>query len=331
MNILVLRFSSMGDIIVQTPFLRWLKTSFPKATINFLTLDANADLINETKLIDRLHLFSKKESLRKRVKEIAKENKIDLIIDLHGTTRSFLTRCFLWDIPSISVDKRRLERFFLVKFKMNFLKDTPSQHSRSILDFKNIFNRIGLTEYSMESNALKKESEEDFFIIAPGASFESKRYPIEDWIILTKKILEKYKNLKCKILAGPDDIFCSEFDSLEAEFKNRIENLQGQRKLKESIKEVEGVKFLICNDSLMSHIAQSADIPALVFFGPTSQSFGFGPIHSKSKSFSVDNLKCRPCSTTGSKKCTQKELLCFKEIDKELVIDHIDSIMDLKC
>jgi heptosyltransferase-2 len=329
MNILVIRFSSMGDIIVQTPFLKWLKSILPKSNIHFLTLKMNKDLIDEVECIDSLHLYEKKTSLRSFCKELKANNSFDLIIDLHGTTRSFLTKLFMWNIPSLSVDKRRIERFLLVKTKLNFLKKTPSQHSRTILDFHRIFDNPEGSDYTMVSNASiqEKNSQEAFFVIAPGASFGPKRYPIESFKDLAIEILTSYPDIKCKILAGEKDNFCNVFNSLDR-YSSRIINLQGQTNLKDSLSEVEGASFLLSNDSLMGHIAQSAGVPALVIYGPTSEDFGFAPNTPLSKAFSVDGLWCRPCSTTGSKKCIRKEQFCFTKIDTKKIKEHIDSILE---
>lgn len=272
--------------------------------------------------------------------------KFDLLIDLHGTNRSFLTRCFLPEVQALSMDKRRIERFLLVKlkfkfkshWKLNLMKSQPRLHERNIKDFAWAFNRVykkqdllnflerdfpGNRSLTTSAVALNRKTlEQKTVVLAPGASFASKRWPVERFSLLAKRILGETQ-LSVQVVAGPDDKFCEVFNDLEKLYPERFRNMQGKLSLKDSMELVSGASLVIGNDSLIGHIAESCSVPAFSIFGPTSESFGFSPHLKESKSFSVDGLWCRPCSTTGSKKCFRKEQYCMLGISPDEVFDSV--------
>lgn len=341
MRILVLRFSSFGDVILTTSFLAWLKSQFPKVEIDFLTLKQNHFLLENLPFIDYVHTFEKSSgikdfiNLKEKVKELSKNN-YDFVIDLHGTTRSFLTRLFMFRIPSLSVDKWRFERWLLVKFKKDFIHQNPLHYERTILDFKNILSakydcnellehqkESGLKNFTSSPASLIDLEEENILLVAPGASFATKKYPFQYFSEICKSVLEQNKDCHIHIIGSPDELECDElFQSLNS-FNERVKNLKGELSFKDALEYVARVKLVLSNDSLFAHIAESSNKPAFVIFGPTDERFGFAPYGDKSRSYSVKNLPCRPCSTTGSKKCTRTNRFCMDNINREEIIRDI--------
>jgi ADP-heptose:LPS heptosyltransferase len=145
MHIVLIRFSSMGDIVLQTPFISWLKMQFPKCRITFVTsaqftpLVAGHPFIDEVISYERARGLKDIKSLKALAENISNELQADFIIDLHGTTRGKLIRFFCHHIPSIKVYKRGFARFLLVKLKIDFLKKLETHHERVIADFKILF------------------------------------------------------------------------------------------------------------------------------------------------------------------------------------------------
>jgi ADP-heptose:LPS heptosyltransferase len=241
-----------------------------------------------------------------------------------------------WTTPSLAVDKRRWERFFLTKLKGVWFKRLISekifglenQVERIIKDLEHLFqdrrgvrrtkefvhgsheemtNLVSLPEYKLEG---------DYLVLAPSASFLSKRWPIDSYVGLADILLKQY-SLKVVILAGPEDKFCDAFNLISSE---RLLNLQGKTTLKESMSILSKAKICIGNDSGMNHIAEAYGVPCVTLFGPTDPRFGFAP-HASSSRFLSKELWCKPCSTTGSKACFRDKLYCMEKISVSEVYD----------
>jgi heptosyltransferase-2 len=341
MRILVIRFSSLGDIVLTTAFLSWIKGQFPKIKIDFLTLKDNSLLVEELPFINQVFAHDKASGLPDilRLKSLTrdlKKNNYDFVIDLHGTTRSFFIKLFLNNIPHLSIDKWRLERWLLVKFKKDFIHQNPLHYLRPMYDFEDILCREfeleefknyqiekSLASYTSSPASLIKTEPKRILLIAPGASFQTKKYPVSYFSEIATEVLTQDNELEVHIIGAPSENECDElFQKLQA-FSKRVKNLKGTLSFKEALEYVAQTKVVLSNDSLFAHIADSCGVAALVIFGPTDERFGFAPYGEKSKSYSVKNLACRPCSTTGSKDCTRTNQFCMDNINKEEIISDI--------
>jgi heptosyltransferase-2 len=350
MHILLIRFSSMGDVVLQTATVNWLRALFgDKLRITFVTSKEFSSLIEGHPGINEVLSFDRKngeswKSFTKKIGEIDNSHPFDLILDLHGTLRSFRLRLSLWRIPALSVDKRRWERFFLTKVKGRWFKrfissrlGNEGQVKRIINDFEAIFNdhkgiRRTIEKVSGSSDELtslprihKNVLNESYIVLAPSASFESKRWFVDRFVELAEKIIQQ-DFLTVVVLAGPDDHFCEAFNKINSP---KLKNLQGKTSLKDSMSILSGASFCIGNDSGMNHIAEAFGVPCLTLFGPTDPCFGFSP-HGKFSGSISKELWCKPCSTTGSKKCFRREHFCMQEISVEEVYNNFNSLRQ-KC
>lgn len=346
MHLLLVRFSSLGDIVLQSSFISFLKFSNPKIKISFLTSKGMDSLLKEHRDVDFVYAYKKERgikdlfSLKIFVENINKENKIDFIIDLHGTTRSSLLRLLTPFIPSIVIDKRRIERHFLIHCGFKLMKYTRTIHSRNIHDLlgclslnKNLDEYEKWVKSSYDNSKLKYSTplrslgyqQDKTIIIAPVASFAPKRWSILNYKELILKILadEKFKDYQIINLAGADDHFCNELNSITNE---RFINLQGKTTLLRTTEYIAKSEILIGNDSGLGHIAESFGVKVISIFGPTHESLGFKP-HLES-SFSISKkMWCRPCSGTGKKKCFRFKQHCLKNITPEEVFHTFNKAM----
>ena len=347
MHILLVRFSSMGDVVLQTATINWLRSIFgQELTLSFVTSQEFASLIDTHPGLNNVVTFNRRggekwNDLIKKIDALDADKPIDLILDLHATMRSFRLRLNYWTTPALVVDKRRWERFLLVKLKGLFFKrlinekvfGLEPQVERIINDFESMFfdmqgvkgtknfvhgphaemtNLGSLPEYKIDG---------DYVVLAPSASFAPKRWPIQSFVELAKKLLET-TSYKIVVLAGPEDKFCDAFHEINSE---RLLNLQGKTSLKESMSILSRTKICIGNDSGMNHITEAHGVPCLTIFGPTDPRFGFAPHGSKSRYLSKE-LWCKPCSTTGSKPCFRDKLYCMEEISVKEVFDEVMSM-----
>jgi len=279
----------------------------------------------------------------RQLKNIASEIKAlkpDCIIDLHNTLRAKLIRFFCSTIPAVKVYKRTLLRNILILFKIDFLKKLTTHHERVINDFKFLFcagyDRIELEEFisdqtnslegtlttiplSFEENILKT-IKENYIVISPVASFEPKRWPIENFVALTKKVLnnKSYDAYKIVIVGGPSDSYCEKFNDLNG-FDGRLINLQGKTSLDETNEILAHARLVITNDTGVGHMAEALAVDVVSIFGPTSPSFGFPP------QIVYANVACSPCSATGKKACSKNELLCMTKITVEDILKRLNT------
>jgi ADP-heptose:LPS heptosyltransferase len=335
MHILLIRFSSMGDVVLQTATINWLRSLYGKnLQLSFVTSQEFISLIDTHPGLNNVISFNRRggekwKDLIKKIDDLDEKQPIDLIMDMHATLRSFRLRMNFWTTPALTLDKRRWERFLLTKLKGVFFKRLISKNvfglepqvERIINDFESMFFETrgvrrtkdfvrGPHEEMTTLGALPEyKIDGDYVVLAPSASFVPKRWPIQSFVDLTKTLLDS-TTLKIVVLAGPEDKFCDAFSEIKSD---RLLNLQGKTSLKESMSILAKTKVCIGNDSGMNHIAEAHGVPCLTIFGPTDPRFGFAPHGSKSKYLSQE-LWCKPCSTTGSKACFRDKLFCMEDI-----------------
>lgn len=343
MHILLIRFSSMGDVVLQTATINWLKSLFGNSLkITFLTSKEFSSCVDTHPMVDEVITFDRKgkesfSDLINKIKTSHAKQKIDLILDAHATLRSFRLKCTLWMIPSLTVDKRRWERFLLTKFKWSWLKrfistsvfGLENQVERILNDFEAIFGdhrAIRRTKDFVKSpgNHLTSLGNTDtyqlpspYIVVSPSASFKAKRWPVSSYVNLVKKVLEN-TNYHVAVLAGPADDFCDVFNEIKNE---RFHNLQGKTSLKESMSILANSLIAIGNDSGMNHIAEAYGRPCITIFGATDSRFGFAP-HGAHSRFIEKELSCRPCSTTGSRECYRERHFCMELISVDEVYEE---------
>lgn len=335
MHILLVRFSSMGDVVLQTATINWLRSLLgQEAKFSFVTSSEFVSLLDTHPEVKHVIGFNRRKGekwgdLVKKIDELDEKEPIDLILDLHATMRSFRLKLSFWTIPSLTVDKRRWERFFLTKIKSVKLKrffdkkffGLEPQVERILKDFEGIFHD---TKAKRRTADFRKGPHSeltslgpletypipgDYIVIAPSASFLPKRWPVHYFTELVRNLLQATK-YHVVVLAGPEDHFCEAFNEIKDE---RLHNLQGKTTLKESMNVLAHAKLCIGNDSGMNHIAEANGVPCLTIFGPTDPKFGFAPHGSKSRYLSKE-LFCKPCSTTGKSPCYRDRHYCMEDI-----------------
>ena len=331
MHILMVRFSSMGDVVLQTATINWLKSLYGNDIhLSFVTSQEFVSLIDAHPGLGKVIGFNRRggetwKDLLKKIDSLDEEMPIDLILDLHATLRSFRLKLSYWTVPALTVDKRRWERFLLTKFLKKIINKKffglEPQVERIINDFEGIFQdksalrrtRSYRQGHHAELTSLPTPGKVDlpkpYIVLAPSASFFYKRWPVNYFVELAQRLLNE-TNFHVVILAGPEDTFCEAFNALASE---RLHNLQGKTSLKVSMNVLSEAALCIGNDSGMNHITEAYNIPVVTIFGPTDPLFGFAPHGSKSRTISKE-LWCKPCSTTGKEKCFRDKHYCMLEI-----------------
>ena len=359
MTFILIRFSSMGDIVLQTPVAAWLKFKFPQCRIIFITAWEFRSLVEDHPFIDEVFAINRLKGTedRAQLKKLAlKIDSIDgkkVLIDLHNTLRAKFIRFNLKQTLCMAVPKRSILRKILIKFKIDLLKNLPSHHERVLNDISFFlsmsFDRDELEEFIASktygevktlttlpqsfkpSNTLDLDFSlpSKYIVIAPIASFPNKRWPMGHFNQFCLKFLshKDYEEFSIVLVAGPSDTFCSDIETNGLESESRFINLQGKTSIAGTTDVIRKADLVLSNDTATVHIAEALDKKVLALFGPTHESFGFRPHLKKNKSASVE-LPCRPCSATGKDKCLQASLLCMEQIAVERVFTDVIEMME---
>lgn len=332
MKILVIRLSSIGDIILTTPILKAFKEKYPDASIDFLVLDKFKDAISLSPYVNNLILFNKKENdgiinLIKYAKNLG-ENNYDYIFDLHSKFRSrVITKVIkhLFKTKIYTYKKRTLWKSIMVNMKLIKYKVDDSI-------VKNYFNAFKDFNLPYEGEKLNfsfpiefKEKFKDYkecIVFAPGASKETKKWTEDNFGNLAKKLFDKYQK-KILLIGGAEDF--EKCDRINKISQESCINLAGKLSLKESGALLSEAKFLLTNDSGPFHIARGVGTKTFVIFGPTSpEMFDFG----NETILIYKKVLCSPCSLHGDKNCPKKHFECMKKLNYEYVYELIDKNID---
>jgi heptosyltransferase-2 len=323
---LILRFSSLGDVALQIHFCRALKEKYPQSEITFISFESFFSILENETSIDHALCFPKKKGIKEifrlaqAIKKKANIESDTLVIDLHGSLRSKIVCLFLFKNLNIRINKRKLERLILVRFKINLYgilngDRNQTQVMRVMDDFSSVLG-VSLKLKSIEH---KKKS----IVLMPSAAHEKKRWSVENFKLLGLELLKNYPDHDVFLLAGPEDDFCLPLEEIDNE---KFHYLQGKSSLRESIEIIKESCVLIGNDTGLCHIAELHQVPVVMIMGPTHESFGFAPLLTKS-ALMTSPVWCRPCHHTGAGKCFREQKFCLTRISVESVLEKVKEIL----
>lgn len=314
MKILVIRFSSIGDVVLTTPIIRVLKKQIPNSEIHFITKKTFRGILEHNPNIDRLYTIER--SINEVLSDLKKEN-YDYLIDLHKNTRTLSLKLKLRR-PSFSFPKLNFEKWILVNFKR---KSMPKIH---VVDrYFNTVEKLGVKNdllpcdfYIQPSDEVSIEQHFGFLpkhyvTIAIGAQFVTKRMPFTK----LKEIIDQIE-LPIVLIGGPTDSELA--NKLLSTFTGRkIFSACGSFSLAQSASIVKQSSALLTNDTGMMHIASCFEIPTVSVWGNTVPELGMYPYFPVKKNLfsihEVQSLSCRPCSKIGFKECPKKHFNCMNQ------------------
>jgi len=315
MKILVIRFSSIGDLVLASPVFRCLKQQLPDAEVHLLTKHKFRAVTEANPYIDRFHYY--KEDLGSLIKDLRKED-FDVVIDLHKNLRSYRVR---WALRkrTFSYRKLSLQKFLLTRFRVDRM---PQRHitERSLdavypLGVKD--DGAGLDHFIPASATLADKPlpfpAGGYIALVIGASYETKKLPAEKLIELCGRI-----DLPMVLVGGPEDKEVGE--RVKGSDPTRIFNACGPYNLHQSSLIVRDSKFVISHDTGMQYIACAFRKKVLAIWGGTSPRLQVEPYYGKTdpvpyQNCLVEGLRCQPCSNYGTKKCPEGHFKCMMELD----------------
>jgi ADP-heptose:LPS heptosyltransferase len=313
-KILIIRFSSIGDIVLTTPVLRCIKQQLKDVEVHFITKQKFLGIIENNPYVDKF--FTIKESLAEVVPQLKQEN-YDYIIDLHHNVRTFKLKAALRK-PSFSFNKLNWEKFLIVNFKINKL---PPQHIvdryfETIKPLGIVNDQKGLDHYIAEKDNVDIEQvlppafQNRYNVLVVGGSYYTKRIPLNKLLEVCKRSLQPLA-----LLGGPEDWAIAE--DVHTAFPGKTINLCGKISINQSASVIQQAQTVITSDTGLMHIAAAYKKNIISVWGNTVPEFGMGPYQSgdKSQILEVKGLSCRPCSKLGYKKCPKGHFKCMNAID----------------
>jgi ADP-heptose:LPS heptosyltransferase len=317
---LILRFSSIGDIVLTTPVIRCLKKQYPNAEIHFVVKKKFKSVVENNPYIDQLHLLD--GNLNELVAVFRKE-RFDYIIDLHKTLRSYLLRFKLMK-PTLSFRKLSVEKFIMNRFHIDLLPRNVHIVERNLRSIESlgVQNDHLPVDYFIAQqdivplSQLPLTHQNGFVGFVIGGQHFTKRLPTEKIISICKKM-----DVPIVLLGGPEDAAAAK--EIEEHCGEKIYNACGKYSLNQSVSLLKSARNVIAHDTGLMHISGAFNKPIVSVWGGTSAfHFGVWPyLNEQNVIAEVANLPCHPCSNFGLARCPQKHFKCMKEQNENFIAE----------
>lgn len=319
-KVLIVRFSSIGDIVLTSPVVRAMKNQFPDWELHYLTKNKFSSLVELNPHISKLHTIDKSID---EVMIALKAEGYDHILDLHHNIRTASLISKL-GVPSSTFRKLNAKKWLLVNFKIDRL---PKVH---IVDrYFEAAERLGVHNdmragdfYIGDSNHVDVQANfglipNQYIAIAIGAQFNTKRMPAE---LLVKIITGVDK--KVILLGGPTDGELAE--EVVKSSESNVINAVGKLSIQESASVIKQSSKLLTNDTGMMHIGACLETDIVSVWGNTVPELGMYPYYpgqeDKYSIHEVKELGCRPCSKIGYAKCPKGHFKCMLDQDISTIL-----------
>lgn len=326
MKILLIRFSSFGDVLQTLSVAGRIGQSWPDAEVHWVTRAEFAPLLQGHPHVKKVWSLPKGAGfaeLFRLAMQLRKEG-FTHVYDAHNNLRSHILGWLLIGSGHKFLRRSiyRWRRFLLFRFRVNkFPKPFSGQFA--LLEPLAKWG-LPVTAPAVPQLFLAKSSQRalppnfsSFVALAPSAAFALKRWPLEYW----KELIDRFPDTKFAVLGGPEDVFLKE---LTEGREDRVVNLAGKLSLLESAEVVAASQALIANDTGLMHVAEQTGKPCLALMGPAP--FGF-PSRPRTTIFERE-LWCRPCSKHGQGPCVNKEFhKCMRDIRPAEVAEGLRRIL----
>lgn len=321
MKILVIRFSSIGDIVLTTPVVRCLKQQLPDAQIHYLTKTGFGSMLSANPYIDRLHLFS--GEIADIIDEL-KQEQFDYIIDLHNNIRTTRIKSSL-KVKSFSFPKLNIRKWVYVNLKLDIMPDISivERYFETVKPLGVRNDGKGLDYFIPESAEITHQDIPmshwgGYVGCVIGGSYKTKQLPAEKWKELILKI-----PIPVMLLGGKEDVALGQ--TIASLDPIKVYNACGKFDLNESADLVKRAKLVISNDTGLMHVAAAFGKPVVSLWGNTTPQMGMFPYYGFNNLNSVvdqrlfilenKNLSCRPCSKIGYNKCPRGHFKCMNQLN----------------
>ncbi len=328
LKILILRFSSIGDIVLTTPVVRNLKAQIENVEIHYATKKAYKSILEANPYISKIHTLD--DSLNELVKSL-KAEKFDHIIDLHHNLRTLIIKTRL-GINANSFNKLNKEKWLYVNFKLNQMpnKHIVDRYMETVKPLGVEMDGFGLDYFipdkdEVENDWLPETHRGSYVAFAIGGQFATKKLPVKRMIEVCDRI-----NKPVILLGGKEDFDTGEeiaafFEkkAVNQHYEQGLEDLGkrtvifnacGKFNLNQSASIIKNARVVFSHDTGLMHIAAAFQKKVYSIWGNTSPHFGMYPYRTEFVIYENNKIKCRPCSKIGFKKCPKGHFKCMNDI-----------------
>lgn len=331
MNVLVVRFSSLGDVILATAVLDALKSQYPDSNITFITKSLFEQVFSADDRVDRLVGIDGHENPQKIIDRLG-TREYDAVIDLHRSIRSIGITMLLKSPLKLHVRKHALLRRFMIVSRNRFRRrfDALGSYVETLrplgIEGRVLPRIIPDTSAAGEGERILSTYRQSgvgrYIGIAPGARHATKRWNEHSFAKLADELVAR----------GDVPVFLG--DTADRDMIERIGKLMtgnawslaGELSLAGTIGLVSRLDAVVSNDSGPMHLAGALGIPFVAIFGPTHPDLGFSPGYPRGVVLTTGE-DCSPCSLHGAKPCRMPTRRCMDGITHQMVRDNLDEIM----
>ncbi len=321
MKVLIIRLSSIGDIVLTTPVIRCVKKQLGSAEVHFLTKKSFSSLVAHNPYVDQVKYWNK--DTRALCTELVLEN-YDLVIDLHKNVRTRLLKNTL-KTKWISFNKLNIQKWLFVQFKWNLLPPLHiiDRYFEALKSLAVVDDKKGVDYFFPDSLSLQLSDynlvPKSYVAIAIGGTYFTKQIPLN-------VILDTIKHLggTVVLLGGGDADEAKAKEIMDNMLPNSVLNLCNKLTLDESAFVIKNASDLITGDTGLMHIASAFETPIHCLWGNTHPSFGMYAYRVQTQTIfnhQVD-LKCNPCSKLGSNSCPRGHFKCMQKQNVEQVVKN---------
>lgn len=339
-HILVMRFSSMGDVAMTVPVVKALLAQNPELQITYVSRPQFAGFFAN---IPRLNFFTADldndykgfTGIAKLYRQLKKQEKYTAVADLHDSLRTkILRRLFsLAGVPYAFIDKGRAEKKLLTRFPDKVLKPLKRTVERYADVFRGLEFEVNL-DYKLTKQpkpltadiiAMTGDKTQPWVGVSPFAKHEGKTYP-----------LEKMEEVINQLSKQPIKIFLFAGSALEREiceswasaYKNVISVVR-LLSMEQELVLINNLDVMLSMDSAGMHLASLEGTPVVSVWGATHHYAGFLGYGQSEANIVADDIECRPCSVYGDRPCFRKDYACMHRIQTKMILDRLNSFTSL--
>jgi heptosyltransferase-2 len=328
-NILIVRLSSLGDIILTEPVVRLLKER-TQAQVTYLAKQQYLPVLEMIPGIDHSVGLSTSANAAETSRQLRQEP-FDEIFDLQRNGRSFAVRR---RVPGhvYLARKEWWQRMAAVRCKR-----LHSQPRHAVERYLNVLRHHGVEPSLLAPRLILPEKyaewwsearvdqidDADYYVIGAGAAHAAKQAPLELWREIDNSIRERYKLRPLLVGAPPEREVLID---LAEELGLPANSVVTESPIGRAGAVIAGARFVISNDSGLAHLAAGLGRPILALFGPTHPILGFEPLGKNADFYSVNEF-CSPCSRHGKRPCFREERYCFTKMNATTVLTKLEPLI----
>lgn len=329
LSVLLVRFSSIGDILLTTPLVRALRHRHPEARLVYVTKRAMAPLVAHNPHLTTVVALEPDEPVRhlaRRLRVFAPTHGLDLHGSLRSAALRLLVRC-RWS----GYRKCKFARTALIAGKLDLYRGRVPVPERYFEAARSLDARPdgGPPEFFLGRGAQRRAAQwleqrglagadARIAALAPGANHATKRWPVTHWLVLAERL--RAAGYRPVVLGGPAD------RRVAQQLAAQAVSGAGEFSLQETGALLARARVLVSGDTGLMHMATAIGTPVVALFGPTVEAFGFFPYRGRSVVLQRD-LDCRPCSAMGGPRCPLGHHRCLVDLQPDDVAAAVERLV----